>query len=234
MRKDPSQNNHTGEQSVIPYEMISMQSLGAYMLFGGIDQHVSADACEFIIKANILQASDGPLTFLINSEGGHVNDGFAIIDVMETSRLPVQTVGTGLIASMALLILAAGSKGTRTLTKNTEIMAHQWMGGMEGKFHELMAVTSEHLRLKQLFVDHFMRHSTMSEKQINDVLFSPSDRWLTPKECLKYGLIDRVTDYLDIPESKKFKIKKDKAAEPKSENQSSSEDRPKRKSKSGK
>lgn len=210
-RNDPTQVAG-GDQQVIPYEMISLQSLGAFMLFGGIDQHTAYETCEFIIKANILQAAEHPLTLLINSEGGHVNDGFAIIDVMETSRLPVQTVGTGLIASMALLILTAGHKGTRTLTKNTEIMAHQWMGGMEGKFHELMAVTNEHIRLKGLFVEHFIRHSNMNEKQINDILFAPSDRWLTPQECKKYGLVDRVTDFLDIPDVKKTNVRRSKPA----------------------
>ena len=202
MRKTDLTSAPAGDSMSIPYEMISLQSLGAYMLFGGIDQNTSYEACEFIIKANMLQDTDTPLTFFINSEGGHVNDGFAIIDVMETSRLPIQTVGTGMIASMALLILSAGAKGTRTITKNTEIMAHQWEGGMVGKFHELMAVTNEHIRLKQMFVGHFLRHSTMNEKQINDVLFAPSDRWLTPAECKKFGLCDRVTEYLDIPEMK--------------------------------
>ena len=196
----PDMSQAVADQISMPYEMITLQSLGAYMLFGGVDQNTAWEACEFIIKANMLQLADNPLTFIINSEGGHVNDGFAIIDVMETSRLPVQTVGTGLIASMALLILSAGHKGTRTITKNTEIMAHQWMGGMEGKFHELMAVTNEHIRLKGLFVDHFKRHSSMNEKQINDVLFAPSDRWLTPLECKKFGLVDRVSDYLEVPE----------------------------------
>ena len=198
MRK-PLPDLSQSDPYAIPYEMVTLQSLGAFMLFGGVDQNAAWEACEFIIKANMLQTLESPLTFIINSEGGNVNDGFAIIDVMETSRLPVQTVGTGLIASMALLILTAGHKGTRTITKNTEIMAHQWMGGMEGKFHELMAVTNEHLRLKKLFVDHFKRHSTMNERQINDVLFAPSDRWLSPQECKKFGLCDRVTDYLDIP-----------------------------------
>jgi ATP-dependent Clp protease protease subunit len=192
----------------IPYEMISLPSLGAYMLFGAVDQDTAYEACEFIIKANMLQSTDNPLTFLINSEGGHVNDGFAIIDVMDTSRLPVQTVGTGLIASMALLILAAGHKGTRTITKNTEIMAHQWIGGMEGKFHELMAVTNEHIRVKALFIQHFLRHSSMNEKQINDVLFAPSDRWLTPQECKKFGLCDHVTQFLDIPEIRRASPKR--------------------------
>ncbi|WP_407306542.1 ATP-dependent Clp protease proteolytic subunit [Acinetobacter sp.] len=196
------------EEVGIPYDMISLESLGTFMLFGGIDGTTAFQACEFVIKANMLQQSNNPITFLINSPGGNVNDGFAIIDIMETSRLPVQTVGTGVIASMGLLILSAGEKGSRVLTHNTEIMAHQWMGGMEGKFHELMAMTNEHLRLKQMFIDHFLRHSTMTEKQINDILFSPSDRWLTPKECKKYGLVDRVTEYLDIPQGPVSRPKK--------------------------
>lgn len=204
MRKDQSLSG-VEQEGIVPYEMITLQSLGAYMLFGGVNEVTAYETCEFIIKANLLQVNQ-PLTLLINSEGGHVNDGFAIIDVMETSRLPVQTVGSGLIASMALLILSTGHKGTRTLTKNTEIMAHQWYGGMEGKFHELMAVSNEHIRLKQLFVNHFKRHSHMTEKQINDVLFAPSDRWLTPAECKKYGLVDRVTEYMDVPVPKPPKI----------------------------
>jgi len=189
----------SNEEMVMPYDMISLESLGTFMLFGGIDGTTAFQACEFVIKANMLQQSNNPLTFLINSTGGSVNDGFAIIDIMETSRLPVQTIGTGIIASMGLLILSAGTPGTRVLTQNTEVMAHQWWGGMEGKFHELMAATNEHLRLKQMFIDHFKRHSSMTEKQINDILFAPSDRWLTPKECKKYGLVDRVTEFLDIP-----------------------------------
>jgi ATP-dependent Clp protease protease subunit len=109
---------------------------------------------------------------------------------------------------MGLLILSAGQKGSRVLTKNAQVMAHQWWGGMEGKFHELMAVTSEHQRLKQMFVNHFVRHSKMTEKQVNDILFSPSDRWLTPQECKKYGLIDHITDYLEVPSASPARVKK--------------------------
>ena len=195
------------EDMAIPYDMISLESLGSFMLFGPIDGNTAFATCDFVIKANMLRQNLQPLTFLINSPGGDVNDGFAIIDCMETSRLPIQTVGTGIIASMALLILSAGEKGNRVLTKNTQVMAHQWMSGIEGKFHELMAVTNEHLRLKQMFIDHFRRHSSMTEKQINDILFSPSDRWLTPTECKKYGLVDHVTEYLEVPEEKPKKAR---------------------------
>lgn len=196
------------DEMVVPYEMISLESLGSFMLFGEIDPNTAFITCEFIIKANMLQQNANPITLLINSPGGDVNDGFAIIDIMETSRLPIQTIGTGVIASMGLLILATGERGRRVLTKNTQVMAHQWISGVEGKFHELMAVTTAHLRLKQMFINHFLRHSTMSEKQINDILFSPSDRWLTPTECQKFGLCDRVTEYLEVSPARKVRAKK--------------------------
>lgn len=199
------------EEMGIPYDMISLESLGTFMLFGPIEGNTAFATCDFIIKANMLQQNNNPLTFLINSPGGDVNDGFAIIDTMETSRLPVQTIGSGLIASMALLILCAGAKGHRVLTKNSQVMAHQYATGMEGKFHEMMAVKDEHIRLKQLIINHFLRHSTMTEKQINEILFAPSDRWLTPQECKKFGLVDHVTDYLEVPQSaSKVKVKNPK------------------------
>jgi ATP-dependent Clp protease protease subunit len=186
-----------------PYEMISLESLGAFMLFGGIDQKASYATCEFIIKENLLSMDDDPITLFINSEGGSVPDGFAIIDTMETSRVPVQTVGMGLIASMGLLIFAAGQKGSRTLCNGTEIMAHQFWAAMEGKQHELIAMSIAHMRTEQQFIKHYLKHSNMTEKQIKDVLFSPTDRYLTPQECLKYGLCDHIANPDDFPRAKR-------------------------------
>lgn len=198
------------EEFGTPYDQISLESLGSFMLFGDIDGYTAYSACNFIIKANLLQHTSDPLTLLLNTAGGSTNDGFAIIDIMETSRLPIQTIGTGLIASMGLLILSAGKKGSRVLTKNTEVMAHQWSAyGIDGvKFHELVAMSEAHQRLKQTFINHFLRHSNMNEKQINDIVFAPSDRWLTPQECKKYGLIDRVTEFLEVPKAKSVRVKK--------------------------
>ena len=204
MQRAESGPNNPGQDDGTPYDMISLESLGSFMLFGDIDGYTAYTACNFIIKANMLQPNSDPLTMFLNTGGGGTNDGFSIIDIMETSRLPVQTVGTGLIASMGLLILAAGAKGSRVLTKNTEVMAHQWSAyGIDGvKFHELVAMSAAHARLKQTFINHFLRHSTMTEKQINDIVFAPSDRWLTPQECKKYGLVDRVTEFLEVPKPK--------------------------------
>jgi len=197
-----------GGLSLLPMDNFSIQALGSHMLFGETSESTSLFAIEFLLKANMLLPDSYVLNLFINSPGGHVTDGFAIIDVMETSRLPIQTVGVGLIASMALLILAAGTKGRRVLTKNSAIMAHQFYSYLEGKHHELVAGQKRHVQLEHQFVKYFMTHSTMTEKQIKDILLAPSDRWLTPQECKKFGLCDVVADHFAPPESTVVKIPK--------------------------
>lgn len=188
------------------YDDISLESQGAHLFFGAVNEDSARDACEFILKSNLFNATGGPLTMFFNTGGGETADGFAVIDVMETSRLPIATVGIGTICSMGVLLISAGKPGLRTLTRNAEVMAHQFAGYFSGKQHELIAQQTAYKLLEHRFMRHFLLHSTMTEKQIRDILFGPSDRYLTPAECRKYGLIDRVVDHAEIP--KKPRIKK--------------------------
>jgi len=182
------------EQQVIPLDAISLNTLGAHLLFGEINTPSVYQAVNFIIKSNFIFDHDTQLTMMVNSPGGSVSDGFALIDVMETSRLDINTVGLGQVASMGVLIVAAGTKGKRVITKNTEIMAHQFSTMIYGKYHELVASQKYHEKLERTFIDHFVRHTSMSEKQVRDIMFSTTDRWLTPKEAKKYGICDEVRD----------------------------------------
>lgn len=195
MRK--SLDNQADDGSM--YDLSSLESLGCHMFFGEVDIDSSYAACEFILKSNLLSCSTDALTLVLNTVGGEAGDGFAIIDMMENSRLPIATVGVGTIASMGVLLLSAGTKGLRTLTQNSEVMAHQFSAYFGGKQHELIAAGVSFKMLEERFFKHFLRHSNMSQKQIKDVLFAPSDRFLTPAECLKYGLIDRVAEGFDVP-----------------------------------
>lgn len=184
------------QPTVTAIDAISLPSLGAFLMFGEVNEEMAYRSIDFIVKANILYDPQLTLTLFINSPGGTVSDGFAIIDVMKTSRLPIQTVSTGVIASMGVLIAAAGTKGKRVITKNTEIMTHQFSSMIYGKFHELMAAHKYHERLEMQFLEFFKKNTKMTEKQVRDIIFSPSDRWLTPQEALKYGIVDRISDYL--------------------------------------
>lgn len=189
----------------ISYDTISLEALGTHLFFGEVNEERSHKASEFLIKSNLFYnyESANPLTMVFNTPGGDCSEGFAVIDLMEISRIPVATLGIGEIASMGVLLLSAGYPGMRSITKNTQIMAHQFDAIVSGKHHELVATTKAFEHLEKRFINHFLRHSKMTEKQIRSVLFAPTDRYLTPEECLSYGLVDRIVEAVNLPKPKR-------------------------------
>lgn len=202
-------------------ETLNLQNYGVHMLFSEINELTAYDTCQFLLKSNILMTRNDFVTIFINSAGGYCTDGFAIIDMMKASRVKIATRAVGMIESMGFAIFVAGQKGYRTMAPNCEVMSHQFSGGMHGKSHELMAVRKNHDDLHNKFIKLFTEQTNMSKKQVEDVIFGPSDCYLTPKECLKYGITDRIAspwefeDMQAAEEVKKEKVKKDKADKPK-------------------
>lgn len=189
---------------------VSLTNLGTYMLFEEINEETSLKLCEFLLKANIIFDDEDTVTLFLNSPGGDSSCGWAIIDLMESSRINVATRAVGEIASMASAIFVAGTKGQRIMTPNTSVMTHQFSTVIEGKAHELVAVRKIHDHLEEQFIQHFVKHTAMTAKQVKDVLLGPSDTWLTPKECLKYGICDSIALPWDVqkPKVKKAPVKR--------------------------
>ncbi len=184
----------TESQQIITIDNVSLSSLGIFMLFDEINEITSKMTCEFLLKSNILFPSSHTVTMFINSQGGNVSDGWAIVDVMGTSHIGIQTVGIGEIASMAAIIFIAGDKGKRILSKNSFILTHQFSGILAGKSHEMVAARKIHDRLEDQFIKFFKQNTKMTEKQVRDILLRESDTYLEPKEALKYGLCDKISD----------------------------------------
>jgi len=182
------------QQQVATLDNVTLTSMGVFMLFDEINENTSRATCDFLLKANLLFPSNNVMTIFINSPGGNVVDGWAIIDVMETSHIGIQTVGIGEIASMGALIFVAGDKGRRILSRNSYMMTHQFAGYLSGKAHEMVAARKFHDKLENQFIKHFVKHTKMNAKQVRDILLRESDTWLEPKEALKYGLCDVVSD----------------------------------------
>ena len=199
-------------QDIVLLDSVSLTNLGAYMLFEEIHEDSSLRLCEYLLKANMICDPRDTLTLFINSPGGSVTDGWAIIDVMEASRVDIQTVALGCIASMGVLIFVAGTKGKRIMAPKTAVMTHQFSTAFYGKQHELIAARKFHDTLEQQFIAHFLRHTKMTEKQIREFLLKPSDTWLTAEECLKLGICDEIRDPWDEPEDVEPAPKKKKPA----------------------
>lgn len=177
----------------------SLADLGVYLLFDPIDEGTAYDLCEFIIKANYVFEDDRPITIFVNTPGGSVYDGFSIVDVMTTSRVPIQTVAMGAVCSMGSLIFTSGTPGKRIMTKNAYIMTHQFSqsGGGPAKFHELVASREHEDELHARFIDHFVKTTKLSKDQIEGILLNHTDKWLTAEDALKHGICDKIANPWD-------------------------------------
>ena len=190
-----------------PSEVKSLEEHGIKLLTNEIDDENCDDAIRFIIEANLNAVYDH-LTLIINSPGGYVTSGFALIDVMEGSKIPIHTVGLGQIASMGLNIFIAGAKGHRTLTPNTLIMSHQWAGGRWGKEHELIAQQKQDEIVTRQIIRHYVKHTGLTEKKVREILLPAHDVFLTAQEARKLSICDIVKEFGNCIPKKSGGVKK--------------------------
>lgn len=182
-------------QQILATDAMSLASFGTHLIFEPIDSESARYFAEFIIKANYLYNSkDHVATVLINSPGGSVYDGFGIIDLMECSKVKIQTVAIGCVASMGSLIFVAGTPGHRIMSRNAYMMTHQFSEYLEGKYHDLVAARTHEDELHDRFVQFYKKNSAMTEKQINEILLKSSDTYINAERALEYGLCDKIQD----------------------------------------
>ena len=126
----------------------------------------------------------------INSPGGSVYDGLAIIDTMNYIEPDVQTIGIGLQASMGAMLLSAGAKGKRYVLPNSRIMIHQPSSGTQGKITDQEIALKEGIYLKQKLADMLAKNTGKDVKQV--IKDMDRDNWMSAEEAKTYGLIDEV------------------------------------------
>ena len=175
-----------------PVEPIDLYKSGLYLLMDVITAESCKEAIEFVLKQNTEKKKQKRLQFMICSPGGDVPSCFALIDIMKGSRIPIHTVGLGVIASCGLLLFITGEKGKRTLTPNTSILSHQYSWGSYGKEHELFAQVKEFELSTERMINHYKKCTGLTEEQIREHLLPPEDRWLSAKEAKKLVICDKV------------------------------------------
>ena len=165
-----------------------------FLLMDDIENDSIRPCIEWIIDSNFSEEPAEMLNLMICSSGGDLNAGFALIDVMRGSHIPVRTIGIGQIASAGLMIFMAGYNGHRILTPNTAILSHQYSWGSVGKSHELIAATKAFDLTSNMLMNHYKKCSNLEEDRINKLLLPASDCWLSPQEALEYGLCDEIKE----------------------------------------
>lgn len=169
-----------------------LKDYGIIYVSGPIDNGISERVGTEIIEYN-LGGKVEHIQMIINSPGGSCPGGFALIDLMEWSRIPIYTVGVGLIASMGLLVFMTGWKGRRIITPRTSILSHRFFALNIGNHSQLLASRKEQDLEHERIVDHYLRYSKLETKEeLEKILLRDVDTWLTPEEAIQFGLADSV------------------------------------------
>ena len=154
---------------------------------------IDDDVANLVIAQLLFLEAEDPekdIQLYINSPGGSVTSGLAILDTMRYIRPNVSTLCIGQAMSMAAVLLAAGEKGKRLALPNSRIMLHQPHGGIQGTASDIEIHTREILRLRERIITLLASYTGKSPEEIN--IDADRDFVLTAQEAVKYGLVDQV------------------------------------------
>ncbi len=136
------------------------------------------------------QAPERDIHLYINSTGGSVSDGLAIYDTMQYIRCPICTISIGISASVAAVLLTAGTKGKRHALPNSRILLHQPSGGFSGVAADIEIHAEEIIKMRERINRILSKHTGQPLKKI--ARDTDRDFWMTAEEARDYGLIDEV------------------------------------------
>ncbi|EHR37768.1 ATP-dependent Clp endopeptidase proteolytic subunit ClpP [Facklamia languida] len=172
------------------------------MLSGPVDDNMANSVIAQLLFLDA-QDPDKDIYLYINSPGGSVTAGLAIFDTMNFIKADVQTIVIGMAASMASVLLAAGTKGKRFALPNAEVMIHQPLGGAQGQATEI-EIAARHILKTRERLNQILSEAT---GQPLDVINRDTDRdnFMSADQAKEYGLVDEVMENRKAQSDKKTK-----------------------------
>ena len=176
-----------GERS---YDIYSRLLKDRIVFMDGEINDLSAD----LVVAQLLfldgQDTEKDINLYINSPGGSVTAGLAIYDTLQHVKSNVQTICLGQAASMAALILTAGTAGKRMVLPSSRVLIHQPWGGAQGQARDIGIQSREIIRLKKMTINYFAKHTGKSVEQIASDM--ERDLYMSAQDAVEYGVADSV------------------------------------------
>lgn len=158
-----------------------------------IDQQVDEHLASIVVAQLLFLEAEDPekdINIYINSPGGMVTAGLAILDTMNYVKPDISTICVGLAASMGAVLLSAGTKGKRYALPNAEIMIHQPLGGAQGQASDIKIQADWMMNTKER-LNHILAENTGKDLSIIEQ-DTDRDNFMYADEAVEYGLIDRV------------------------------------------
>ncbi len=154
---------------------------------------IETNMANTVVAQLLFLESENPnadISLYINSPGGEVYAGLAIMNTMQYIKPNVTTIGMGVVASMASVLLAAGEKGKRFLLPDATVMVHQPSSGTQGMITDMEISVREGQRLKKLITQKMAEFTGRKEKEVFDAM--ERDNWMDAEAAKKFGLIDGI------------------------------------------
>jgi len=172
------------------YDIYSRLLKDRIIFLGG---QIDDTASNLIIAQMLFLESEDPekdIFLYINSPGGYIYSGLAIYDTIQYIKPDVSTICIGVAASMAALLLAAGTKGKRYALPNSRVMIHQPLGGAEGQATDIEIQAKEIINLREITNNLLAKHTGQTIKKIQKDV--DRDFWMNAEKAKNYGLVDEI------------------------------------------
>ncbi|MEG0373045.1 MAG: ATP-dependent Clp protease proteolytic subunit [Enterococcus sp.] len=175
------------EQNPMLLKLLKQRTI---LIYGEITQELAKTVTEQLLYLS--SASEEPITMFINSQGGHVESGDTIHDVIKFIKPKVKVIGTGWVASAGITIYLAADKEDRYSLPNTRYMIHQPAGGVQGQSTEIQIEAKEILRMRKR-VNKLIAKAT---GQTLEKIEKDTDRnfWLSADEAKDYGIVNKIVE----------------------------------------
>ncbi len=192
------EQTNQGERSYDIYSRLLAERI--IFLVGEVDDSMAASITAQLLYLEAMD-TEKDIQIYINSPGGSVSAGLAIYDTMQYIKCDVSTNCIGLAASMGSFLLAGGTKGKRFALPNAEVMIHQVLGGAQGQATDV-EITTKHLLKTKEKLNRMLAENTGKDYEIICAA-TERDNWMSAKEALEFGIIDKVMTNRETDDAKK-------------------------------
>ena len=189
--------NNSALTYVLEERRLNVQALDIYsrLLYDRIiymGEEFTPESCNLIVTQLLYlnNLSNDPIDIYINSSGGSVIDGLSIIDTINLIKSPVNTICTGLAASMGAVLLSCGKKGSRAVLPHSRVMIHQVSSGMWGTFSDLEIELKQTERCKQDIYKILAENLNKPYEEIEKLC--DRNNWFIGQEAVDLGIVDKV------------------------------------------
>lgn len=187
MTKDTQNNN---QLDVLTEKLLETRTV---VISGEINDEVARDVCNKLLLLESM--SDDPINLFISTQGGHVDSGFYIRDMINFIKPKVNIIGSGWVVSAGIFIYLSGEKERRYSLPNTRFMMHQPSGGAQGQSTELEITAKEIVRTRRKINEIIAQETGQSVEKVEED--TNRDYWLTAEEAQQYGIVNKIINTRD-------------------------------------